>query len=586
MILSDISELDKRSSICIDVQCDSCNEIFNIKYVNYNRNGNRDGFYTCRKCKTKKTNLEKWGVENPSQLDSIKEKKRETFIQNWGVDHPSKSDIIKEKKRETFQDRFGFDNPFQSEVFKEKIKNTNIIKFGVENPSQSEDIKERKRETFIQNWGVDHPLKSNEIKESINKKNLEKWGVEWTLQSLEVKEKIKRTNLTLFGFENPMMNKDIRQKVVKNNLEKWGVDYYYQTDEFKEKSKSTNIKKYNSDNYKKSDIFYNSTIIGNDNNYVRYLGDSKHLFNCDCGKNFIIRTDNYFTRKKENIPLCTLCNPIGDLKSIKEKELYLFIKSIYNGEVIQSSRDGMEIDIYLPEINLGFEFNGLYWHSELYRDKYYHLNKTNHFKERDIRIIHIWEDDWINKRSILESQIKYLLNKSQVGIFARKCHVREIDSKISTKFLEDNHIQGRDYSVIKLGLFFNDELVSIMTFNKSEGRKKMEGGGWNLSRFCNKINYSVTGGASKLLNFFIKNYDVRRIVSYADRDWSMGDLYFKLGFYLVSQNNPDYKYIVNNKRVHKSRFRKSKTGLSESELNLLKIWDCGKIKFEMVIKMN
>lgn len=457
MILSDISELDKRSSICIDVQCDSCNEIFNIKYVNYNRNGNRDGFYTCRKCKTKKTNLEKWGVENPSQLDSIKEKKRETFIQNWGVDHPSKSDIIKEKKRETFQDRFGFDNPFQSEVVKEKIKNTNIIKFGVENPSQSEDIKERKRETFIQN--CDHPLKSNEIKESINKKNLEK-----------------------------------------------------------------------------------------------------------CGE--------------------SLCNPIGDLKSIKEKELYLFIKSIYNGEVIQSSRDGMEIDIYLPEINLGFEFNGLYWHSELYRDKYYHLNKTNYFKERDIRIIHIWEDDWINKRSILESQIKYLLNKSQVGIFARKCHVREIDSKISTKFLEDNHIQGRDYSVIKLGLFFNDELVSIMTFNKSEGRKKMEGGGWNLSRFCNKINYSVTGGASKLLNFFIKNYDVRRIVSYADRDWSMGDLYFKLGFYLVSQNNPDYKYIVNNKRVHKSRFRKSKTGLSESELNLLKIWDCGKIKFEMVIKMN
>jgi hypothetical protein len=585
MILSDVSNLKKRSADLISTQCDSCYEIFNIKYVNYNRNDNKNGFYTCKTCKTKKTNLEKWGVENPSQLASVKEKKRETFIQNWGVDHPSKSDIIKESKRETFQDRFGVDNPFQSDDIKEKIKSTNIINLGVENPSQSEDIKEKKRETFIQNWGVDHPLKSSEIKEKIINSNLEKWRVKWTLQSDEIKEKIKRTNLNLFGVDNPMKNKDIIEKIVKNNLEKWGVDYYYQTDEFKEKSKETNIKKYSSDSYKKSDLFYNSTIIGNDNNYVKYLGNSEHLFNCDCGENFIIRTDNYFTRKKENIPLCTLCNPIGDLKSIKEKELFEFIKSIYGGNIIQSWRNGLEIDIYLPELNLGFEFNGLYYHSDKYKDKWYHLNKTKNFEERGIRIIHIWEDDWINRCDIIKSQITNLLNKSERKIFARKCYVSEIkDSKISTKFLEDNHIQGKDYSIIKLGLFFNEELVSVMTFNKSEGRKKIEEGGWNLSRFCNKINLNIVGGASKLLNFFIKNYDVRRIVSYADRDWSIGDLYFKLGFDLVSENNPDYKYIIENKRMHKSRFRKSKTGLSEKELDLLKIWDCGKLKFELIKK--
>jgi hypothetical protein len=584
MILSDVSNIKKRSTELIDVQCDSCSEVFKIKYVNYHRNGNKDGFYTCKTCKTKNTNLEKWGVENPSQLDSIKEKKRDTFTKNWGVDHPSKSDIIKEKKRETFQDRFGVDNPFQSDNIREKIKITNIINLGVENPSQSKYIKEKKRETFIENWGVDHPLKSSKIKEKIINSNLEKWGVEWTLQSDKIKEKIKSTNLNLFGVDNPMKNKDIIEKIVKNNLEKWGVDYYYQTDEFKEKSKETNIKKYSSDSYKKSDVFYNSTIIGNDNNYVKYLGNSEHLFNCDCGENFIIRTDNYFTRKKENIPLCTVCNPIGDLKSIKEKELFEFIKSIYDREIIQSWRNGLEIDIYLPELNLGIEFNGLYYHSDKYKDKWYHLNKTKHFEEKGIRIIHVWEDDWINRCDIIKSQITNFLNKSERKIFARKCYVKEIvDSKISTKFLEDNHIQGKDYSVIKLGLFFNEELVSVMTFNKSEGRKKMEEGGWNLSRFCNKINLNIVGGASKLLNFFIKNYDVRIIVSYADRDWSIGDLYFKLGFDLVSENNPDYKYIIENKRIHKSRFRKSKTGLSERELNLLKIWDCGKIKFEMII---
>jgi hypothetical protein len=114
----------------------------------------------------------------------------------------------------------------------------------------------------------------------------------------------------------------------------------------------------------------------------------------------------------------------------------------------------------------------------------------------------------------------------------------------------------------------------------------MELGAWNLNRFCNKLNTNVIGGASKLLNYFIKNYDVKRIVSYADKDWSVGNLYEVLGFINVGGNGPDYKYIVNNQRVHKSRYRKSKlnTNLTESKQmelnNINKIYDCGKLKFE------
>ena len=115
----------------------------------------------------------------------------------------------------------------------------------------------------------------------------------------------------------------------------------------------------------------------------------------------------------------------------------------------------------------------------------------------------------------------------------------------------------------------------------------MEEGGWNLSRFCNKLGTNVVGGASKLLNYFIKKYNPLRIISYADKDWSRGDLYFKLGFKNIKESAPDYKYIFNKKRVHKSRFRKSriKTKLTENEQMKLdgfcKIWDCGKIKFEI-----
>ena len=123
-----------------------------------------------------------------------------------------------------------------------------------------------------------------------------------------------------------------------------------------------------------------------------------------------------------------------------------------------------------------------------------------------------------------------------------------------------------------------------MTFDKFEGRKKLSETEYNLNRFCNKIGYSVIGGASKLLKYFIDTYQPTRIISYADRDWSIGNLYEKLGFEMLYKSKPDYKYVVTDKRIHKSNYKKSKTGISEAKLNLLKIYDCGKIKFELKIK--
>jgi hypothetical protein len=134
-----------------------------------------------------------------------------------------------------------------------------------------------------------------------------------------------------------------------------------------------------------------------------------------------------------------------------------------------------------------------------------------------------------------------------------------------------------------LGLYYNGELVSLMTFDHFEGRKKMVDNEWNINRFCNKLDTIVVGGSSKLLNFFIKTYSPKRIISYADKDWSIGNLYETLGFKMVSETKPDYKYILDGRRIHKSRYRKSFTGISESDLNIFKVFDCGKIKFEKII---
>jgi very-short-patch-repair endonuclease len=412
--------------------------------------------------------------------------------------------------------------------------------------------------------------------------NLDKLGVKYPAQSEIVNDKYKNTMIKRYGVDNSLKIDGVNEKAIKNS-KSVGAKY---------KRKITNIERFGQDNISKSNIFFKNTKIGNDNNFIKYLGNNNCLFKCDNSKkhNFEISTTNYHNRINERIKLCTICNPIGEQKSIKEKELFNYIKSIYSSKIIQSYRDKYEIDIYLPELKIGIEFNGLYYHSNKFKDKNYHLDKTNYFKEKGIHIIHIWEDDYIIKLNLIKSQIKNWLNLTENKIFARKCTIKEIDDiKVVKQFLNDNHIQGYVRSNLKLGLYFNEELISLMTFDHNEGRKKMQYNEWNLSRFCNKLNTNVVGGASKLLSYFIKKYDVKRVISYADKDWSQGNLYYTLGFKKINESKPDYKYIIDGVRVHKSRFRKSNlnTELTESqymnEKDIHKIWDCGKIKIEKKI---
>ena len=524
-----IEDITKNSKSIIEAKCDFCSNIKKISYFNYKRNIERGGFFSCsKKCsigKTKITNLEKYGGSTPMS-----------------------SDIIKEKAKITNLNKYGREFTFQSEDIKEKIRKTNLEKYGVDNPSKSEDIK----------------------------------------------EKIRKTNLEIYGVDNPSKSEDIKEKIRKTNLEKYGVEYYTNSEYFKnnkilikEKIRKTNLEKYKNTSPVRSELYRKEhTKIANDLNYLSYDKNGVSLFICDLGKDheFLINVDNYIGRSRNNIPLCTFCNPIGNLQSIKENELFEYIKNIYNGKIIKSFRDGLEIDIYLPELKIGFEFNGLYWHSEKFKDSNYHLKKTNYFKEKSIRIIHIWEDDWVNKNTIIKSQIINWLGLIENKIFARRCQVKEIkNTKMVNNFLKENHIQGNVRSCLKLGLFYDNELVSLMTFDHFEGRKKMFNNEWNLSRFCNKLNTQVVGGASKILKHFIKSYDVERIVSYADKGWSNGNLYENIGFNKLYDVNPDYKYIINNVRFNKSSFRKSRTGISESKLDINKIWDCGKIKYEINI---
>jgi len=363
--------------------------------------------------------------------------------------------------------------------------------------------------------------------------------------------KLKDFNKIKYGCEYYSQHPDRNDKVKKTSIKKYGVDHYSKTDEFKEKIKDTNLEKFG---YISSNNFKDKSI------------------------------------KKNLEKIYTICNPIGSSSSIKEKMLLEYITSVYPGEIINTYRDKLEIDIYLPELKIGFEFNGLYWHSDKYKEKRYHLNKTNHFKDKGIRIIHIWEDDWDQKSLIIKSQIKNWIGLTTKRIYARKCIISEISTTQSVDFLNDNHIQGRDRSSKKIGLFIDTKLVSVMTFNKLEGRKSLQVGEWNLSRFCNLLDTQIVGGSSKLLSYFMKKYNPSRIISYADKDWSVGGLYYNIGFTNINESIPDYKYVVNGVRSHKQNFKKSKLGIEGmsitendhmNKLGHYRIWDCGKIKFEL-----
>lgn len=453
--------------------------------------------------------------------------------------------------------------------------------------ANSENTKDKLKKTNLEKWGVDHYSKTQEYKEKVKSTSLEKWGVDNYSKTKEYIDKSKHTYLKKWGVDNYTKTDEYLEKSKNTSLQNWGVEFPIQSDIIKDKIRKTNLKKHGSTHIFGSKNYRDLNFkIANHPNYIKF-SNGYNYFNCDCEKNhtFKISTDDFYGRIKSNNKLCTYCYPISSSSSIKEDMLFQYINSIYNSKIIRNYRiSRLEIDIFLPQISIGFEFNGLWWHSDKYKNKEYHLKKTNFFKEKGIRIIHIWEDDWVNKSDIIKSQIKSWLGLTENKIWARKCEFREIDKKLANEFLNNNHIQGSDKSTKKVGLFYNNEMVSVMTFNKFEGRNKMNDEEWNLSRFCNKVNSSVVGGASKLLKNFIRLNSVKRVITYADKDWSVGNLYESIGFTEIGHSKPDYKYFYNNVRTHKSNFKKSKTGISESNLEIPKIWDNGKIKYEKIIK--
>jgi len=329
----------------------------------------------------------------------------------------------------------------------------------------------------------------------------------------------------------------------------------------------------------------------NNKNYVTI----KHI---DCGNEYEVSPVNFL--KGHGCPKCAFNTSTG------EEGLLSFIRSVYNKKIITNEKSILsnkkEIDIYLPEDNIAFEYNGLYWHSEeMGKTKNYHIDKTNELNKKGIRLIHVFEDEWLFKNELTKSKILHILNLNKgKKIYARKCSIKEINNDLKNEFLEKYHIQGSDISSIRLGLFYEKELAAVITFSKLRSALGNKGGDleYELVRYASNTSYILVGGFGKLLDHFKNNYQYKKIKTYADLRWSSDtNIYNKIGFVLKHRSDPNYWYFKPSEliRYHRYTFRKDNIKKNYpdifdslktenemmKELKYNKIWDCGNLVYEL-----
>jgi hypothetical protein len=334
------------------------------------------------------------------------------------------------------------------------------------------------------------------------------------------KEKYKSTCLEKFGVDNPSKSKEI-------------------IDSIRLSSEKNTLKKY-------------SILLGDEYNIIDYHLSEFSITHLKCGNDFKITQANIYSRTANKTCICTICNPIYGLRSGLELNLESFLVE-KNISFLHSDRnllEGIELDFYFDKFDFAIEINGIYWHSDLFKDNNYHLNKTSICNSIGINLFHIWEDLLLTKDHIVKNKILYHLNKLK-KIKIDKCVINEVSIENEIDFLNKNHIKGYTKSTKRIGLYYNNKLISIMSFHNNE-----------LIRFCNIIGISID---SEIVLF---NYSKMNNVIYIEDKSYPDDLPLKLNMTKNKVIQPNFLYTNGSYRYLEDRFGTN-----------IKIYDCGSIEW-------
>ena len=279
-------------------------------------------------------------------------------------------------------------------------------------------------------------------------------------------------------------------------------------------------------------------------------------------------------------------------KSDMEEDLYNFIQSIYDGEIIRNERklfnNKYELDMYIPEKKIAIEFNGNYWHCDINKEPRYHQVKTLQCSSLNVRLIHIFEYEWYNDNDKIKRFLADVFNTNK--IYARSLHIKEVSESKAKEFVDNNHLQGWAASSINIALVDNtDEVFGIMTFGKTRFSNEYE---YELIRLCFKSHVSIIGGAERMLKYFIDKYEPHNILSYSDLSKFGANVYIRLGFKPLKVTRPNYVWcncytgeVLNRYQTTKQKLVDKGWGDSdctEDEImkghNYLKIYNSGNLK--------
>ena len=383
--------------------------------------------------KRKQTNIKKYGGPAPQSSKVVREKTKQTNLSKYGVENPRQSKEVKDRAKETNLRRYGVENVTQVKEVRDKMRKACLDKYGVENVFQSNVVKEKIKDTNLERYGVEHPLQSKEILDKAHNTILDRYGVEHALLSEDLMNKSKGTLLKNYGVENPMFSPEIKGRVKTTIRERYGVDNLMQSQEIKNKIRKTNLERY-----------------GVSCPFLLLSGEQT----------------SHYRNSKPNLAFSMLLDDRG----ITYSREFLIVNRYYDFKVRNIL---IEID--------PFPTHNTLWNP--YGDKRgipesYHYDKSHLAEENGYQCIHIF--DWDDVDKIIR------LLQDRETIYARKCEIREVSMNNTAVFLNQYHLQGScKGQSARLGLYYNNELVSLMTFGKPRYNKNYE---WELLRYCSSYN--------------------------------------------------------------------------------------------------
>jgi len=465
-----------------------------------------------------------------------------------------------------------------------------FISFGVKIRSKKERYtlaRKKAKQTCLKVYGVDNVSKVDKVKRKMKRTNLKKYGVPCTLQSKESKEKIKNSIIENYG-SYEKYNEYRFQQYEKNFKKVYGVRSPSQVPAMRKKQdlsrKRTFIKKYGAaakvflkkHNYVLLED-YKGEMHSRKKGYSGYIQYKlKHL---DCG---LVFRDDIFC-----LPRCPKC---FIAENISQQHYFYsnFIKNLgFNVQDNAKVLGRKEIDIFLPELKIGFEINGIYFHNAYRVGKFYHSNKTKVAKRLGIKLYHIWEKD---SPDIVKSMILNILRKSEKRYFARKLTFKQVNKKDASIFFQENHLHGNTNFALSFGLYDGDTLLSAISLRLKDINIE-------LARSATKLHCQVVGGFSKIIKNtipYIKNY--KTLITYADRDWTPfyeDSVYFKAKFKYEGNTGNILRYTDGNKVYSRLKFQKHKLNVKNKtvteyliEKGINPLYNSGNWKFVLDLQEN